>query len=89
MEKHEFEKMIHDTVTDEEYKVIEYVFQWHPAISEAEGKEQIATLYRDFGVVIIRDMFPRAEKAHEIEVRLREAQREVERIQDELAALSY
>lgn len=58
-------------------------------MSEAEGKEQIATLYRDFGVVIIRDMFPRAEKAHEIEVCLREAQREVERIQDELAALSY
>ena len=89
VEKHEFEKRIDDTVTDEEYKVIESVYQWHPVISEVEGKEQIATLYKNFGMVIIKDMLPRAEKAREIEGRLRAARIEVERIQDELAELSY
>ena len=31
MQKQEFEERIERTVTDEQYKVIEEVYMWHPA----------------------------------------------------------
>lgn len=46
--------------TVEEYKTIEYVYTWHPAISETKGKQQIAMLYVEFGMSLIHDMVPRA-----------------------------
>lgn len=89
MEKQEFEKWIMDSVTDDEYRIIETVYQWHPSIDEKGNGEQMAELYKDFGMAVIKDMLPRAEKVRGVEVRLKSAQREVERIQDELAGLSY
>lgn len=41
MMKNEFEKFFGKTVGEEEYSTIEYVYTWHPAISETEGKAQI------------------------------------------------
>ena len=41
--------------TDAEYKLIEYVYNFHPAISETDGKEQIAELYVKFGMCLIND----------------------------------
>lgn len=32
MQKQEFEERIERTVTDEQYKVIEEVYMWHPSI---------------------------------------------------------
>ena len=88
MQKREFEEMIEHPVSDAEYKVIETVYQWHPSVKEVSGKEEVAELYKSFGMAIFHDMLPRAEKNRELESRLRHAQAEVERIKAEMEELS-
>lgn len=50
-------------ITDEDYKAIEFVYMFHPAIDESDGKEQIVDLVGNFGMRIVFDMFPTARKA--------------------------
>lgn len=71
MMKNEFENLIHGSVTDEEYELIENVYMWHPAIRNTSGKEEVAELYKSFGIVIFYDMYPRAKKAKDIEDNIR------------------
>lgn len=71
MMKTEFEDLIHGSVTDEEYELIETVYMWHPAIRNTSGKEEVAELYKSFGIVIFYDMYPRAKKAKDIEDNIR------------------
>ena len=40
MQKQEFEERIERTVTDEQYKVIEEVYMWHPSIRNTSGKDE-------------------------------------------------
>lgn len=40
MQKQEFEERIERTVTDEQYKVIEEVYMWHPSIRNAQREVQ-------------------------------------------------
>lgn len=42
MMKQEFENLIGKEVSDKDYEVIDRVYTFHPAISETEGKKQIA-----------------------------------------------
>lgn len=42
MQKQEFEERIERTVTDEQYKVIEEVYMWHPSIRNTSGKDEVA-----------------------------------------------
>lgn len=88
MQKHEFEERIERTVTDEQYKVIETVYMWHPSVRNTSGKDEVAELYKSFGMTIFHDMLPRAQKARELDELLRKAQREVQRIQEEIEELS-
>lgn len=46
MQKQEFEERIERTVTDEQYKVIEEVYMWHPSIRNTSGKDEVAELYK-------------------------------------------
>lgn len=71
MTKSELEEMIGGSVTDEEYQLIEEVYMWHPAIRNTSGKEEVAELYKSFGIVIFYDMYPRAKKAKDIEDNIR------------------
>ena len=41
MQKQEFEERIERTVTDEQYKVIEEVYMWHPSIRNTSGKDEV------------------------------------------------
>ena len=88
MQKQEFEERIERTVTDEQYKVIEEVYMWHPSMRNTSGKDEVAELYKSFGMTIFHDMLPRTKKAHELDELLRNAQREVQRIQEEIEELS-
>lgn len=45
MQKHEFEERIESTVSDEDYKLIEFVYQFHPVIRNVSGKDEVAELY--------------------------------------------
>jgi len=40
----------------EDFKLIEYVYIFHPSISETDGKRQVALLYYEFGIRIFKDM---------------------------------
>lgn len=71
-------------VSDTDYALIERVYTFHPAISETEGKRQIAELYVNFGMVLIMDMLPRAEVMATKERELREARAALNRIQEEI-----
>ena len=61
-------------ISNEDYITIEMVYAYHPAISETNGKTQIAGIYMYGGMGVIRDMVPTAAKARQIEVQLRELQ---------------
>ena len=75
--------------TNNEYSKIEYVYSWHPSISETsyDGKEQIAELYSKYGMRIILDMLPTAKKCEELREELRVANMKVDRIKEKLKAL--
>lgn len=55
------------SLSDEDYAVIEFVYTWHPSISETNGKKEIALLYAMFGMRIIYDMLPSARRAEQFE----------------------
>lgn len=76
--------------TANEYEEIERVYASHPSISESghEGQEQIARLYSEFGMRIIRDMTPTAEKAEQLRTELIAARNMVERLNGEIKELS-
>ena len=71
-------------VPDQEYSIIEKVYTFHPAISETEGKRQIAELYVNFGMVLIMDMVPRAELMAKKEEELRAAKAALMKVADEI-----
>jgi hypothetical protein len=75
MTKSEFEEMIGGSVMDEEYQLIEEVYMWHPAIRNTSGKEEVAELYKSFGIIIFKDMYPRAMKLKEIDEEIRSLNR--------------
>lgn len=74
-------------ITTEDYEVIETVYMYHPAIGEANGKEQIVELVGNYGMVIIRDMLPRAQQMQDLEEELRTARLRVEKIMDRIEDL--
>ncbi len=71
-------------VPDREYSIIEKVYTFHPAISETEGKRQIAELYVNFGMALIMDMVPRAELMAKKEEELRAAQIALSKVKEEI-----
>lgn len=71
-------------VPDREYSIIEKVYTFHPAISETEGKRQIAELYVNFGMALIVDMVPRAELMAKKEEELRAARAALRKVEEEI-----
>lgn len=88
MTKEEFTARLQRKVTDAEYADIEFVYNWHPSISNTEGKDQIAYLYNTFGMRIIRDMMPTAKKAEELENEILTAKHQLEELQKEYDKLT-
>ena len=84
MMKAEFEAMAGKSVTDEEYKVIEAVYTWHPAINDTTGKDQMKTLYTQFGFGVIRGMLPIAEKMEKLDGERRELLAQLDTIKEGL-----
>lgn len=85
MQKAEFEERIEGQVSDEDYKLIEFVYQWHPVIRNVSGKDEVAELYKSFGMALFRDMEPRAKKAKEVEEKMTSCRLEIETLTELLA----
>lgn len=60
MMKQEFEQRIGAEVTPEEYKIIEHVYIWHPAIPNVNAKDVLAQIWKLGGMALIEDMDCRA-----------------------------
>lgn len=65
------------TITAEDYAIVEYVYTWHPAIMDVGGKRQIAEIYAHGGMLVIRDMLPRAKKAEEYDRKIRAIRKDI------------
>lgn len=81
-----------DTIpNDKEYQIIEFVYQWHPSISGNghEGQRQISSLYHEFGMRIIADMFPTAREAEIIQSKISKAKVQITDYERELEELSW
>ncbi len=89
MIKEEFQDMIGQIVSDEDYKVIEKVYQFHPAVNEVSGKEEVAELYKSFGLAIFYDLLPRAERNCELKRQLHCAQEKVGHIKQAMEELAH
>lgn len=84
---HEFKERTSRPVSSIDYAIIEKVYNYHPCIDAVKGKDQIANLYETFGMRIIKDMLPTAERAAELESKIRDTQRELEQLRYEYDAL--
>ena len=91
MTKQEFEARLTGgkTVTNEQYKVIEYVYNFYPAISGTFGKDQIAYLYNTFGMTVIKDMYPRAHRADELDREIRASRVKLENLTNAFCMLEH
>ena len=63
--------------TAKQYEIIEKVYNWHPAIDNVNGKQQIASLYDIGGMMIIMDMLPRAEQVLQLHEQITSLKREL------------
>lgn len=84
MMKHEFEKLTGQTVTDDEYNLIEDVYMNHPSI---DHKTQIADIFIAGGMRVILDMKVTADIAQEIEKRIERHLKDVDNLSAELQRL--
>lgn len=92
MTREEFNSLIEPEKTkrpnDEDWKIIEFVYTFHPSISETRGKEQIAYLYKTFGMRIIKDMIQPAKRAEAMEKELFELRAKYNKLKDDYNVLS-
>lgn len=93
MMRDEFNNMVRELggrreATAEEYTVIEYVYTWHPAISETRGKKQVAELFNSLGISVFRDMTETAKKAEDLEEKISAARNYLEYLISEREALT-
>jgi hypothetical protein len=71
-------------LTDNEWNIIQTVYNFHPAIGT---KKDIATLYNLGGMTIIKDMLPRSEAIRDAEKKLSEARLAYEKAREYVESL--
>lgn len=76
------------TPSEQEYEIINFVYNYHPSIHSVEGKKQIARLYSEFGMRIILDMQETAKRMKEISDEIRSLRARIEELEDERQELS-
>lgn len=84
MNKQEFEERIGGEVRQSDYDVIEYVYTWHPAIRNTEGKDQIANLYKMAQMSIIKDMYETAQFMEKLDAERRVAENQLRKIKERI-----
>lgn len=65
--------------TDEEYRLIEFVYNYHPCNFD---KSAVASLYADFGMTLFYDMERRAKEAMELEDSIAKTNQLIKQYQD-------
>lgn len=85
MLREEFELLLEEKKVkkpnEEEWDIINFVYTWHPAISNVEGKKQIADLYIIGGMSCIRGMLPDAKMTLILESEIEKNKKEIRALQ--------
>lgn len=89
MMKEEFESLIGNSISAEDYAVVERVYMFHPAISETAGKEEVSELYKKFGMAIFMDMLQRAEMAESLIWKIRQNRKRIAELEKQFNELKY
>ena len=84
MMKSEFEELVDEEIDQDDYKKIETVYVWYPAFGD---KRMAAQLYREFGMRIFEDMYPRAKKAEDLDFEIGNAKARHEFLKKQLIEL--
>lgn len=71
------------TPTTEQMELIDYVYMYHPSISNVDGKSQIAYLYVVFGMRLILDMRNTAYVMEDYENKERKLKAELNKLKDD------
>ena len=64
---------------DEEYKLIEFVYNWHPCNF---SKENVAAFYDAYGMTLFYDMEARSRAAMERDLKIRDIEQQIKRLTD-------
>lgn len=64
---------------DEEYKLIEFVYNWHPCNF---SKENVAAFYDAYGMTLFYDMEERSRAAMERDLKIRDVEQQINRLMD-------
>ena len=56
MMQSEFEEMLGEKVSASDYVIIDFVYTWHPTISNTRGKQQIVSLYKSGGMDLMKNL---------------------------------
>ena len=64
---------------DEEYKIIEFVYNWHPCNF---SKENVAAFYDAYGMTLFYDMEKRSRAAMERDLKIRDIEQQIKRLMD-------
>ena len=85
----EFEKLANISIPLDqcEYEVIETVYGFYPGIHHVKGKEQVAELYKTFGLRIFEDMLKRAEAIRDIEDEIIQCKKKIAELGNEQQSL--
>lgn len=64
---------------DEDYKLIEFVYNWHPCNF---SKENVAAFYDAYGMTLFYDMEERSRAAMERDFKIRNIEQQIKRLTD-------
>lgn len=84
MMKKEFEALVDKKITDNEYKTIEFVYSYHPSIINTTGKQQIADIYKTYGMLVIQDMVETATFARNLEIEKENLRKKLEIVEERM-----
>lgn len=73
--------------SEQEFKIITLVYDYHPAMQTLKAKDQIAMLYSLFGMTLIYDMRERAARILELNKEIRDLEKKLTQDKEELQAL--
>lgn len=85
MMKSEFDSLLGKTSKEKDYKIVEFVYNYHPLNFSKEG---VANLYKDFGILLFKDLYERAEEARRLEEEMSKTKGKLRELEEEYRQLS-
>jgi len=84
MMRHEFERLVGEQISDDDWELVDLVYNLHP---RDFTKEEIATLWKIGGREALEGLRPVAEKVRDYENRLYRLEYEIKKINKELSKI--